>query len=219
MQGTKRSEIARKLSGRRQAVGLIVAMIVLGGAVAAGSAMGKKDSTIDADQAGATLDTHHAHTEWAFSAEESYENGATYAFEIKDFSFGVENPTTIGSATGGAGAGKIKFNEFTIKKTTDKASPALFRNCASGAHYKTVVLEMRQVSDKNSSVFKVLQRFTFGTVFTTKIDWSGPGDEGPEESITFVYGTLTVAYNGQTSGDSSAFGWDQIQNKAYTGDL
>lgn len=29
-------------------------------------------------------------------------------FEIKDFSFGVENPTTIGSATGGAGAGKIK---------------------------------------------------------------------------------------------------------------
>jgi hypothetical protein len=29
----------------------------------------------------------------------------TKAFEIKDFSFGVENPTTIGSATGGAGAG------------------------------------------------------------------------------------------------------------------
>jgi len=27
------------------------------------------------------------------------------AFEIKDFSFGVENPTTIGSATSGAGAG------------------------------------------------------------------------------------------------------------------
>jgi len=25
-----------------------------------------------------------------------------------------------GGATGGAGAGKIKFNEFTIKKTTDK---------------------------------------------------------------------------------------------------
>jgi hypothetical protein len=43
-------------------------------------------------------------------------------FEIRDFSFGVENPTTIGSATGGAGAGKIKFNEFTIKKTSDVAS-------------------------------------------------------------------------------------------------
>jgi len=30
--------------------------------------------------------------------------------------------TAVGSATGGAGAGKIKFNEFTIKKTTDSAS-------------------------------------------------------------------------------------------------
>ncbi len=28
----------------------------------------------------------------------------------------VENPTTVGSATQGAGAGKIKFNEFTIRK-------------------------------------------------------------------------------------------------------
>jgi|GEM_PF-5437782 len=68
------------------------------------------------------------------------------AFEIKDFSFGVENPTTIGSATGGAGAGKIKFNEFTIKKTSDSASPTFFQ------------------------------------------DSSRLSDEGPEESITFVYG-------------------------------
>jgi hypothetical protein len=30
--------------------------------------------------------------------------------EIGSFSFGVENPTSIESATGGAGAGKIKFN-------------------------------------------------------------------------------------------------------------
>jgi hypothetical protein len=35
----------------------------------------------------------------------------------------IENPTTIGSGTSGAGAGKIKFNEFQITKTTDKSSP------------------------------------------------------------------------------------------------
>src|SRR4051812_2414106 len=51
-------------------------------------------------------------------------------FQIKDFSFSVENLTTIGSATGGAGAGKITFNEFTIKKTTDKASAGFFLACA-----------------------------------------------------------------------------------------
>ena len=66
------------------------------------------------------------------------------AFEIKDFSFGVENPTTIGSATGGAGAGKIKFNEFTIKKTTDKSSPLFFKNCCAGVHYGSVTIAMRK---------------------------------------------------------------------------
>jgi len=40
--------------------------------------------------------------------------GGSKHIEIKDFSFGVENPTTVGSSTGGAGAGKIKFNEFSI---------------------------------------------------------------------------------------------------------
>jgi len=37
------------------------------------------------------------------------------AFEISNWSFDIENPTTIGSATGGAGSGKAEFGEFTIK--------------------------------------------------------------------------------------------------------
>jgi type VI secretion system secreted protein Hcp len=116
------------------------------------------------------------------------------AFEIKDFSFGVENPTSIGSATGGAGAGKIKFNEFTIKKTTDSASPAFFKNCCAGAHYSEVVIEMRKAGGDPVNNGKPFLEFKFDTVFTTKIDWSGPSDEGPEESITFVYGKLGVKY-------------------------
>jgi type VI secretion system secreted protein Hcp len=138
------------------------------------------------------------------------------AFEIKDFSFGVENPTTIGSATGGAGAGKIKFNEFTIKKTTDKASPLFFKNCCVGAHYGTVTIEMRKAGGDPVSAGKPFLQFRFDTVFTTKIDWSGPGDEGPEESITFVYGKLGVKYwiqdkSGVQAGDKFA-GWDQVKN-------
>ena len=124
-------------------------------------------------------------------------NGSLCVFEIKDFSFGVENPTTIGSATGGAGAGKVKFNEFTIKKTTDSASPAFFKNSATGTHYNTVTLEMRKAGGDPQSSGQTFLKYTFGTVFTTKIDWSGPGDEGPEESITFVYGKLSVEYKPQ----------------------
>lgn len=123
-------------------------------------------------------------------------NGSPCVFEIKDWSFGVENPTTIGSATGGAGAGKVSFHDIHITKTTDSASPTLFLNSATGAHYKTVTIQMRKAGGDQHSAFL---KFTFGTVFTTKIDWSGPGDEGPEESITFVYGSLGVQYIPQST--------------------
>lgn len=138
------------------------------------------------------------------------------AFEIKDFSFGIENPTTIGSATGGAGAGKIKFNEFTIKKTSDRASPDFFKNCCAGAHYEYVIIEMRKAGGDPNTAGKPFLRFRFATVFTTKIDWSGPGDEGPEESITFVYGILGVKYTEQSATGAQAkesmAGWDQVTN-------
>jgi len=135
-------------------------------------------------------------------------------FVIKDFSFGVENPTTIGSATGGAGAGKVKFNEFTIKRTSDKASPTFFKNCCAGAHYKTVIIEMRKAGGDPAASGKAFLRFKFDTVFTTKIDWSG-GDEGPEESITFVYGKLGLKFIPHEPGSQPVVaGWDQVLNQA-----
>lgn len=141
---------------------------------------------------------------------------AKKAFEIKDFSFGVENPTTVGSATGGAGAGKIKFNEFTIKRTTDKSSPLFFKNCCIGTHYGEVNIAIRKSGGDKDATGKPFVEFKFGTVFTTKIDWSGPGDEGPEESVTFVFGQFGVRYTVQKAsgdvGDQKWEGWDQVQN-------
>jgi type VI secretion system secreted protein Hcp len=122
------------------------------------------------------------------------ETSSKAAFEIKDFSFGVENPTTIGSATGGAGAGKAELHEFVIKKMTDSASPAFFKNCVAGAHYKTVTIEMRKAGGGPNNAGKPFLQYQFKNVFVSKINWSGPGDEGPEEAITFVYGKLRVKY-------------------------
>ena len=139
------------------------------------------------------------------------------AFEIKDFSFGIENPTTIGSASGGAGAGKVKFNEFTIKRRTDKASPVLFRNCCVGAHYQEVNIAIRKAGGDPVTAGKEFLRFKFDTVFTTKIDWSGLGDEGPEESITFVYGKLGIKFTAEKGLKPVSDGWDQVTNKDATG--
>jgi type VI secretion system secreted protein Hcp len=145
------------------------------------------------------------------------------AFELKDFSFGIENKSTVGSATSGAGGGKAQFNEFTIKKTTDQASPVFYRNCALGAHYECVQLAIRKAGgggqgDKGGTAGSPYMVFNFATVFTTKIDWSGPGDEGPEESITFAYGALQVGYAKQaTTGKMEKFqftDWSVLTNTA-----
>jgi type VI secretion system secreted protein Hcp len=140
------------------------------------------------------------------------------AFEIKDFSFDCENPTTLGSATGGAGAGKAKFGEFNITKLSDSASPAFFMNCVAGAHYKKVTLAMRKAGANKDTTGGPFLIYTFGTVFTTKIGWDGPGDEGANEKISFAYGTLQIKYNiqkpdGTMDKSVAEQGWSQVLNK------
>jgi len=47
---------------------------------------------------------------------ERTKGGSPNWIEIKDFSWGAANPTTIGSATGGAGAGKTpSVSEIKVK--------------------------------------------------------------------------------------------------------
>jgi len=143
--------------------------------------------------------------------------GANGAFEIKDFSVSIENPSTIGSATSGAGAGKAKFNEFEITKTTDFASPTFFINCVAGIHYGKVFLALRKAGGDPTKSGTEFLRYVFGTVFTTGIDWSGPGDEGPEEKIKFMFGALKIIYNqqskdGTTTGKQKIQTWSQINN-------
>jgi len=141
------------------------------------------------------------------------------AFEINTWSFAIENPTTIGSATSGAGGGKAKLNEFSIKKIIDSASPAFFKNCVAGAHYKKVTLEMRKSGGDPQSSGKPFLTYTFYTVFTTGVDYDIGDDTGPTETIKFQYGTVHIKYQKQnkdgTPGEISKNGWNQIINKAH----
>jgi type VI secretion system secreted protein Hcp len=137
---------------------------------------------------------------------------------ISDFSFGETNPITIGSSSGGAGAGKVKFNEFQITKSVDSTSPALFQLAAAGAHMPTVVLAIRKAAGATVSPADYL-KFEFHLVFVSSIAWSGGGGEAPVESVTFAYGSLGMAYHTQSStGALSASPlvgtWSQITNTA-----
>jgi type VI protein secretion system component Hcp len=111
------------------------------------------------------------------------------AFEIKDFSFGVENPTTIGSATGGAGAGKIKFNEFSIGKTVDSASPSLWRNATSGSRPRYGIAIMKPTGTSSHNLFRG-QRLDVSIVFAYCAP-GGPPSPGPRHTLNLSGAVIT----------------------------
>ena len=137
-------------------------------------------------------------------------------FPLMDFKAGWQNPTTIGSAATGAGAGKVSFKQFTVTRTVDSQSPRLWRNMAAGAHYGTAHVVVRRTPAEPPYL-----AYTFGTVFTTDITLDAGGDEGPAEILTFVYGAMQFSVLGQgTDGrlrPVETGTWDQIRNVAqYT---
>jgi len=148
------------------------------------------------------------------------------AVEISEFSFGVETTLSIGSATSGAGAGKATFKEFTVKKLTDIASPALLQCLGTGDHYETVGLYLRKsgaaaTGGSDGKAGKAYLVFAFGMVAVKSIEWSGSsGDDVPTESVVFEFGELYIGYYKQTSKgtlDKPKFGsWSKLTNTVKT---
>ncbi len=120
--------------------------------------------------------------------------GTSPAVEIRSFSLGVENPTTIGSTTTGAGTGKIRLEQALIEKSVDLMSPSLYQVCARGAHIEKMQVFIRKTGGATLAPRPYLM-YGFNMVFVNNIDWSASGgDELPVERVTFAYGSLVVAY-------------------------
>jgi type VI protein secretion system component Hcp len=108
-------------------------------------------------------------------------------FDIQGYAFA---PTQIGSGTQGAGSGKAKFGEFTIKKTIDSASAKLMQSGVTGAHYKTVILHVRKAGKSPYLTFT----FTNAYISSYQAGGHAQGDKLPEEAVTFTYAKETLKY-------------------------
>jgi hypothetical protein len=60
-----------------------------------------------------------------------------------------------------------------------------------------VTVEVQKAGGDPNGGGKPFLQFKFDTVFTTKVNWSGSGDDGPEETITFEYRKFRVKYEKQ----------------------
>jgi type VI secretion system secreted protein Hcp len=115
--------------------------------------------------------------------------GAPPTIEVLSWSFGASNSGAASTGSGG-GAGKVKFNEFTIKKTTDSASPAFFKNCVSGTHFKKVVLVLRKAGGESPPFLSV----TLKNAVISSYQQSNSGGDRPVESVSFNFAKIEFKY-------------------------
>lgn len=148
----------------------------------------------------------------AFGFDKALSDGGI--FEVEDYSFDIEQTLNIGSQGGGAGAGKVTFNPFSINRKIDKSSPIIFQNACAGTPFKDVRLALRKSAgaDMSGIIFVV---FCFKLVAVKTIAWSHD-DESPKEACTFEYGGLQVYYRPQNPdgslADQIAGGWNRVRN-------
>ena len=137
--------------------------------------------------------------------------------EILSYSSGVSQ-TASGSASSGGGASseRADFQDFSIVKTLDKASPKLAVACADGTHIAEVVIELcRAGGDK---VKYMEYKLTDCIVSSFRPGGSSQGGEAlPLEEVSFNYGKIEWTYTQQKRADGSgggnvAAGWDLEKN-------
>ncbi|HEY6886937.1 MAG TPA: type VI secretion system tube protein Hcp [Solirubrobacter sp.] len=136
--------------------------------------------------------------------------------QVDGFEWGAENKVTIGSATGGASAGKASLNELTIEKHVDSTSPVLFQKLGQGASLGGMELVARKAGATGSQIY---MRYSFQPVYLTSQTQSGtPGDDGLTEKLVFTYGAVKQTFIKQTTTGApgaTVFGaWNQVTNSA-----
>ena len=134
--------------------------------------------------------------------------------EVNDFSLGAENATTIGSMSGGAGAGKLQFHTLTITKPVDSTTPAFLQKMGQGVNLGGMELVARKAAG-GAAGSPIYMRYSFQPVFITK-DEQTSGDEGVQETVTFTFGALQESYAKQNPNGTMAApvvnSWNQMTN-------
>jgi type VI secretion system secreted protein Hcp len=125
----------------------------------------------------------------------------------------VTKPASASSA-GGASHERANFQDFSIVKVLDKATPKLALACSGGDHIKSVTLELcRAGKDK----VKYMEYKLSNCIISSITNGGGGGGE-ISESLSFNYGKIEWTYTQQKREDGSGggnvpAGWDLQANK------
>jgi type VI secretion system secreted protein Hcp len=130
--------------------------------------------------------------------------------DIVSWSWGVSNPTTIGSGTGGLSAGRVTVSDLNLMKFADSATPRLLDGAAQGTHFPKATFSVRRSSDG----FEYL-RIRLEDVLVSSDQLSAGGDR-PAESVSLSFARVVLDYTPNPGKNRVSFGWDVASNVAFS---
>ena len=136
--------------------------------------------------------------------------------ELFSYSYGVSQPASGASRTGGRTGGRADFDQFTAVKSIDAATVNLNRYCVSGKHIPKIEVEFCLAAGEKHCFMK----YTLEDVIISSVRPGGSsnGEEvRPLEELGILYGKITTEYTpiDQTgkAGAALKFKWDLEANK------
>jgi type VI secretion system Hcp family effector len=124
----------------------------------------------------------------------------------------VAQTLSIGSASAGAGAGKVTFNKANFTKDLDATTPVLFQALAAGAHWDFVDFLFTTADKTGKTSTYATCRLKF--VALASLDWSAEQDV-PAENVGLEYGAMIWSV-ATPSGGTKIGGWNRVLNKTDT---
>ncbi|HEY7076066.1 MAG TPA: type VI secretion system tube protein Hcp [Solirubrobacteraceae bacterium] len=136
------------------------------------------------------------------------------AIPITDWSWGLEASTNPGTATTGAGAGKVSFNTFKFTKPIDATSPQFMGALTRGQRLDNVRVYVPLNGARKGGAALQLN---LSSVFVKNDTLAGTDGQEPTEEIELAVGAVNETYQpDDITGDPLAKvtdGWNRVTNQ------
>jgi type VI secretion system secreted protein Hcp len=108
--------------------------------------------------------------------------------DVLSYSWGVSQTGTL-QAGGGGGAGKVAFNDFSIVKLVDTASPQLMLACCTGRHIPEANFTGRKAGGDQLEYLKI--KLT-DVLISSVLPGGSAGDQPALEQVSFSFGSSSI---------------------------
>ena len=170
-------------------------------------------ATVSADAQGAVSGTDSYFLKLDGVPGDSTDAAHKGEIQLLAFSWGVSNSGSP-STSGGAGAGKANFSDFSFTAHTSKASPLLMLDTATGRHLKSALLTVsRRVRGASQDFLKI----ELTEVIISSYSQGAGGGDLPTDSASLRFAKIQYSFTSQAAngapGATTTATWDITTNK------